>query len=267
MLNNSCFPDLTVIRFWIVNSYFLLENTTKIAIKKDDDSPNEDEFIPQMHKGKSSSTKPFSMGAQPNKYAGQLLLNPQRSNPMPMPFPNHYAQVQPPQSLFDNTYDYQEPVNNGKLMKDVANTPKKSQIQNNFMNKAAQNVYNPSLYQNGNPSYNNYLQQQSHNPQRGQNGKENIANLEYMSNQQGNMFFNQNTPLQVNMQQVSDQIKDISNIKIRNEEDLLALNQRHQQLINVILGEEEEIISIHRQHIDDIVDCVKQVTTFLSSFS
>jgi len=221
-----------------------------------------------MHKGKTSSTKPFSMGGQPqsNKYSGQLLLNHQKA--MPMPFPNNYSQVQPPQNLFDNMYDYQEPANNGKLMKDVANTPKKSQIQNNFMNKAAPNVYNPSLYQNANPSYNNYQQ----NAQRGQNGKENIVNSEYLTNnagqanQNGNMLFNQNAQ-NYNTQQVSDSIKDINSIKIRNEEDLLALNQRHQQLINVILGEEEEIISIHRQHIDDIVDCVKQVTTLITLFS
>jgi len=196
------------------------------------------------------------MGAQPqtNKYANQLLLNPQSK--VPMPFPNNYSQVQPPQNLFDNTYDYQEqPAHpqQGKLMKDVANTPKKSQIQNNFMNKAAPNVYNPSLYQNNNPSYNNFLQQPRN--------KENIVNSDYMSNlgqanQNGNMLFNQN---QYNSNIPQDNVKDIASIKIRNEEDLLALNQRHQQLINVILGEEEEVISIHRQHIDDIVDCVKQV--------
>jgi len=64
---------------------------------------------------------------------------------------------------------------------------------------------------------------------------------------------------------VSTQSRDyIENFKARNEEDLLMLNQRHQQLINLILSEEEEVISTHRQHIDDMVDCVKQEMVLLS---
>jgi len=50
----------------------------------------------------------------------------------------------------------------------------------------------------------------------------------------------------------------IQNFKAKSEEDLQILNQKHEQLINIILTEEEEVISSHRQHIDDMVDLIKQ---------
>jgi len=63
---------------------------------------------------------------------------------------------------------------------------------------------------------------------------------------------------------VYSQPRDYLNFKAKNEGDLVMLSQRHQQLINLILSEEEEVISTHRQHIDDIVDCVKQEMGLLS---
>jgi kinesin family protein 2/24 len=55
----------------------------------------------------------------------------------------------------------------------------------------------------------------------------------------------------------------IQNFKAKSEEDLQILNQKHEQLINVILTEEEEVISSHRQHIDDMVDLIKQEMVLL----
>lgn len=43
------------------------------------------------------------------------------------------------------------------------------------------------------------------------------------------------------------------------EESLQQINKKHEELINLILTEEEEVISMHRQHIDDMVDLIKQV--------
>ena len=34
----------------------------------------------------------------------------------------------------------------------------------------------------------------------------------------------------------------------------------HEKLVELILEEEEELIRSHRQHIDDVVDLVKEVT-------
>lgn len=48
-------------------------------------------------------------------------------------------------------------------------------------------------------------------------------------------------------------------MKITSEEELQELSQKHERLIEVILAEEEEVITLHRQHIDDMVELVKQV--------
>eukprot|EP01017_Pseudomicrothorax_dubius_P016156 TRINITY_DN1836_c0_g1_i1.p1 TRINITY_DN1836_c0_g1~~TRINITY_DN1836_c0_g1_i1.p1 ORF type:complete len:638 (+),score=143.28 TRINITY_DN1836_c0_g1_i1:107-2020(+) len=48
------------------------------------------------------------------------------------------------------------------------------------------------------------------------------------------------------------------------EDNLYLMSQRHEQLITVILKEEEETINAHRQHIDDVVEIVKQEMVLLN---
>lgn len=47
--------------------------------------------------------------------------------------------------------------------------------------------------------------------------------------------------------------------EIRSDEDFQKLSNEHEKLINDILQEEEEFIQLHKNHIDDVVDLVKQV--------
>ena len=42
-------------------------------------------------------------------------------------------------------------------------------------------------------------------------------------------------------------------------ENLEEMSQKHEHLINMILSDEEEVISMHRKHIDDMVEAIKQV--------
>jgi hypothetical protein len=42
--------------------------------------------------------------------------------------------------------------------------------------------------------------------------------------------------------------------------DVEKVCQDHEKLVELILEEEEELINGHRQHIDDVVDLVKQVS-------
>lgn len=48
-------------------------------------------------------------------------------------------------------------------------------------------------------------------------------------------------------------------INIIQEENLEELSQKHEQLIHTILSDEEEVIGMHRKHIDEMVETVKQV--------
>ena len=54
-----------------------------------------------------------------------------------------------------------------------------------------------------------------------------------------------------------DQMED--EFKIAEDDDAQILNDKHDRLIEVILAEEEEVTSLHRQHIDDMVELAKQV--------
>ena len=44
--------------------------------------------------------------------------------------------------------------------------------------------------------------------------------------------------------------------------DVERVCQDHEKLVELILEEEEELINGHRQHIDDVVDLVKQVRPY-----
>jgi len=221
------------------------KNSTKHSVKKDEDSPSEDadDFLSVVNKGKTSSSKQSTVSASQAKPAGQFQLNQQK----PLSFPSNLnANSQPPESLFSNTYSSSEPNNGAKLMKDVVNTQNRGQqLHNNFF-KPANQVYQPAAYQGGNVT-----------AQRTQNGKENIANTQYQNTNSGGSG---PKPPPVSNQQTSY----IDSFKARNEEDLLMLNQRHQQLVNLILSQEEEVLSVHRQQVDNMVDCVKQEMALLN---
>ena len=53
--------------------------------------------------------------------------------------------------------------------------------------------------------------------------------------------------------------ESLNNFKAKTEEDFRYLNQKHEEIINIILAEEEEVIAAHRQHIDETVELTKQV--------
>ena len=67
-----------------------------------------------------------------------------------------------------------------------------------------------------------------------------------------------NNNLDANFQHMTKE--EIEGWKVQSEEDLHVMSQKHEQLIGVILAEEEDVISLHRQHIDDTVELIKQVS-------
>jgi len=170
------------------------------------------------------------------------------------------GQSQPQESLFDYSQQYQQQQymqqqqfqqsNMGNShMKDVINTPKQLIPSNGITGKQVNNMYQPTLYQANNNLGNPV------NFQRTQSNKENYGQLNFNSTA-SNLNFNTPSPS-------FNQTKEyIQNFKAKSEEDLQILNQKHEQLINIILAEEEEVITTHRQHIDDMVDLVKQVKLY-----
>lgn len=50
----------------------------------------------------------------------------------------------------------------------------------------------------------------------------------------------------------------------RNEKDLQEMSDGHEKLINIILAEEEELITAHKEHIDNMVGIIKGEMTILN---
>lgn len=74
------------------------------------------------------------------------------------------------------------------------------------------------------------------------------------------------------MQPSMVKVKDLplvtySQLETQYGNDVEKVCQDHEKLVELILEEEEELINGHRQHIDDVVDLVKQVRTLLSHAS
>lgn len=57
---------------------------------------------------------------------------------------------------------------------------------------------------------------------------------------------------------ISDSLSNIQ-VKAEGDTDLNYLNQKHEEIINLILVEEEEVITSHRRNIDEIVEVTRQV--------
>jgi kinesin family protein 2/24 len=57
-----------------------------------------------------------------------------------------------------------------------------------------------------------------------------------------------------------------ANSNIKSDEDFQKLSNEHEKLINNILQEEEDFIQVHKYHIDDVVDLVKQVILFFTYY-
>jgi kinesin family member 2/24 len=49
----------------------------------------------------------------------------------------------------------------------------------------------------------------------------------------------------------------------RTEEELENIYQDHENLVNLIIGEEQQIIDSHRTHIDQMVELTKHVFSFI----
>lgn len=58
--------------------------------------------------------------------------------------------------------------------------------------------------------------------------------------------------------QLNDAVPTLQELEARFGADTDALCSEHERLIEQILEEEEELITGHRRHIDDVVDLVKQ---------
>lgn len=187
------------------------------------------------HVGTKNSKARFSMPTYPanitqysehnkpqgNSYQNQLMYNPNANTP------SH-------SELFNLHDDFNQ--KNDPNLRDIMNIQSQKDNISRNPSKQGSNIYQPNLYQN------NHVPTASDQPKHPYNFAAQIN------------FPSKKAP----SPDKADQFKSGSGQK-GSEESLQQINKRHEELINVILAEEEEVISLHRQHIDDMVDLVKQV--------
>jgi len=129
--------------------------------------------------------------------------------------------------------------------------------------------YQPPSYQQQQPMLPQYNKQmvpqpvQSYQqPQQPQmNGYQNNfapAHNNYFTNNTGPQQNGYSHPYSGTNTHTTSHTTPMSTVGVRPDDNLYLLSQKHEQLISLILTEEEETINAHRQHIDDVVELVKQ---------
>ncbi len=68
--------------------------------------------------------------------------------------------------------------------------------------------------------------------------------------------------IQTNNLDINLHTSKYKNCVIKSDEDFQQLSNEHEKLINNILQEEEDFIGVHKGHIDEMVDLIKQVNFF-----
>jgi hypothetical protein len=62
---------------------------------------------------------------------------------------------------------------------------------------------------------------------------------------------------------VDDYISKYNNYEIKNDEEYQQISMVHEELINNILKEEDEFISVHKKHIDEMVESIKDEMNYI----
>ena len=126
---------------------------------------------------------------------------------------------------------------------------------------------------NGNASNSNYsnnqLQMNSNNNFiRGSNRKKSASTVRYNNNNK--QINNNNNDLYKtkynnnNGCSVDNYVSKYKKVDIKSDEDFQKLSSIHEQLISDILKEEDEFINIHKNHVDDMVESIKQQMTYIT---
>ncbi len=127
-------------------------------------------------------------------------------------------------------------------------------------NYAGNNHNNYNNNYTGNNNYNNNYTGNNNDHLANKNNQNNSNNQNNQNNQ--NKTNNQNNPN--NIPSNDEYYSKYYNYQVKSDEDFQKLSNKHENLINEILQEEEDFIGQHKGHIDEMVDMVKQVIYFIS---
>jgi len=168
---------------------------------------------------------------------------------------NHYGSQK---SYDDNMIPYNNNINNNNNFANINNNQNRGIRHNSAKSPNPSNFITHEMNKLESNSNGNY-----HNNLGKGNPKNNLISNSNKTN--NNLLYGQNKANLNNNINFDDEI-DFDNYiskfnlaEIRSEDDFQKLSNEHEKLINDILQEEEEFIQLHKNHIDDVVDLIKQV--------
>jgi hypothetical protein len=221
-------------------------------------NPNNQGAKGPLHINQLINSKNFVIPGNKNNNVGENINKNFNDNNYNQKNNNNYGS----QKSYD---DNMLPNNNNNYM-NLNNNIKENQkgLRHNSAKTPNPNNFNaPEMMrqENNNGVYNNnYTKNQGKNNlatnNQGTRSNNNLI-LANMNNQMNNLNLNQN-----NFEGEIDfenYVSKYSYSAIRSEDEFQKLSNEHEKLINNILQEEEEFIQLHKNHIDDVVDLVKQV--------
>jgi len=150
----------------------------------------------------------------------------------------------------NNNYNNQNPLSYNKARYSMPLNPPAQPIKYPLMPNNFQ-YPNHDLYEN---QYSGPPSMQQMNQPKSQNNENFSYNGKKIENS-NNVNFNQ----KVSQPKFANKPILIPQTHQTSEENLEELSQKHEQLISLILSDEEDVISTHRKHIDDMVETIKQV--------
>jgi len=229
------------------NHYFFIENSIKLVVNKDTTNPSQ--FL-LPHKPNSLQSVPLQKNMSGNKPSNFLNQN----NPNAQINNNNNNKYLLDELGVSPMYEHPRPY---------TAQPKMTQPINSMPSSSKNTKPNLPNYNNFDP-FNNMVNNMNppipHNIQPNAYPQEKLRSYSQMSNNNNNQPQNLNQQnMNFNNAQNAHNLDQIKNWTAKNEEDLQVMSQKHEQLIGTILSEEEDVISSHRQHIDDMVELVKQV--------
>ena len=212
-----------------------------------------------------------------NELLAELLMMPRNNGPnvkYNVEIKNNNNSSSPNNLIMNHGYNFMKiktKNNQNELNKDInVQKPDKNilKIDDIIKNEKIPQKYNfrknrNSSEKKNNPLKNNLISNNNNNDK--DNSSQEIKYTNYTRIRTGKNDNINNININKNKDEISvdDYISKYNNYEIKNDEEYQQISMVHEELINNILKEEDEFISVHKKHIDEMVESIKDEMNYI----
>ena len=212
-----------------------------------------------------------------NELLAELLMMPRNNGPnvkYNVEIKNNNNSSSPNNLIMNHGYNFMKiktKNNQNELNKDInVQKPDKNilKIDDIIKNEKIPQKYNfrknrNSSEKKNNPLKNNLISNNNNNDK--DNSSQEIKYTNYTRIRTGKNDNINNININNNKDEISvdDYISKYNNYEIKNDEEYQQISMVHEELINNILKEEDEFISVHKKHIDEMVESIKDEMNYI----